>query len=111
MTSLFNKLRYTVDILGADATTVVLSGVAAGFEELGGRELKDAQSINSETQVLVTVRWDATITASCFVRFEGALYPILYKRDPGKPNPVTAKGEVSRGMLLELYAHRQNEGL
>lgn len=109
MNSIFNKLVSSADILAADATTVLLPGVAAGFEELSGRALELAQLHNSETTVRVTVCWNVAIVSSCYVRFEGVPYPVDYVRDPGVPNPDVKLGQVRRGMLLELYAHRLND--
>lgn len=109
MDSLFNKMRYAGNILAGDATTVVLSDVAMGIEELDGRELKDAQNLNNRTNVRFTVRHNVLIASSCFVQFEGALYPVDYVRDPGVPKPKP--GEVRRHTLMELYAHRNQDGV
>ncbi len=110
MDSLFNKLRYTADILAADHSTVVLAGVAAGFEELSGRSLELAQLHSSECTARFTVRWDANISANCYVNFEGVLYPVDSVRDPGVAKPDRTKGQVPRGTLLEIYAHRIQDG-
>lgn len=110
MQSIFNKLRYTADILAADHSTVLLASVAAGFEELSGRALELAQLHSSECTVRFTVRWDASIESNCFVQFEGAIYPVDGVRDPGKMTPDPKRGEVQRGILLEVYAHRIQDG-
>lgn len=107
MKSLFNKLRFTADILAADHSTTVLAQVAAGFEELSGRALELAQLHSSECSVRFTVRWDVTITSNCYVQFEGGLYPIDYIRDPGN---VDQQDGLTRGILMEIYAHRIQDG-
>jgi hypothetical protein len=110
MDSLFNKLRYTADILAADNSTVILAGVAVGFEELSGRSLELAQLHSSECTVRFTARWDATILSNCYLVFEGATYPVDTVRDPGVASPDRTKGQVPRGTLLEIFAHRIQDG-
>jgi hypothetical protein len=110
MDSLFNKLRYTADVLASDHSTVLLASIAAGFEELSGRDLEQAQLHSSEVQVRFTVRPDVSISAACYVAFEGATYAVDYLRDPGKSSPSTDRGEVPRGALTEIYAHRIQDG-
>src|ERR1051326_1420332 len=101
MESLFNKLRFTADILASDHSTTLLSSVACGFEELSGRALELAQLHSSEVQVRFTVRPDVSINSSCYVVFEGTTYAVDYLRDPGKMNPDASRGEVPRGALTE----------
>lgn len=110
MESLFNKLRFTADVLASDHSTTLLSSVAAGFEELTGRALELARFHSSEVQVRFTVRPDVSITSSCYVVFEGGTYAVDYLMDPGKASPDINKGEVPRGALAEIYAHRIQDG-
>lgn len=110
MKSLFNKMRSSADILAADAVTTVLSGIAAGQEELSGRALELAQLHSSVCNVRFTVRYSALITATCIVKFNGAFYPIDYVRDPGQPAPDTKNGEIGQGQVMEIYAHRVRQG-
>lgn len=110
MDSLFNKLRYTADVLASDHSTVVLASAAVGFEELSGKDLELAQLHSSEVQVRFTVRPDVGITSSGYLAFEGSTYAIDYLMDPGKAAPNMSKGEVPRGTLTEIYAHRIQDG-
>jgi hypothetical protein len=93
-----NELMYSADILAADGTATLASGIRAGLEDLAGRLLEQAQLVASETSHMVLFNfWDATVlTESCYLRIEGVLYVVDYKIDPRQPRP---------NMWLEVYCH------
>lgn len=109
----FNKVHggQRVNILAADHSTVVLSGIKAGKEELSGRQLEEAQDLAAQVNIRFTVRYTTAIQHSHYVQdAAGDLYPIIYLRDPGVPDPAWERGQVRPGKVLELYTYRINAG-
>lgn len=95
-----SELQYTADILGPD-TSVLISGVRAGVQDLMGRRLEQAQLIASETShMLLFHTGDITgyLTDSGYIDCDGTRYIVDYTLDPRKPRP---------GMWTEVYAHAE----
>jgi hypothetical protein len=93
-----NELNYQANILAADGSTVLATGIAAGIEDLTGRRLEQAQLSAPETSHMILFRaLDAlTLTADGYVSIEGVLYIVDYFIDPRKPRAGTWK---------EVYCH------
>lgn len=72
----------TQDEYGAQSTAWAdVKTVWAAVEPLNGRELLSAQTVHSETDTRITVRYTSISTANRIV-FEGVVYDILNVIDP-----------------------------
>lgn len=98
------ELRYTVDVLDVDGTTVLTPGIGAGITDLSGRRLEQAQLIAAETSHVILLRYaDAgQLPNQGYVRvtdpFTGTatLYIVDYTQDPREPRPR---------VWVEVYCH------
>ena len=57
--------------------TLAEAGIAAGVEELKGREFWDAQTINSEAAIRVVMRWRSDISADWQIEFNGRRFDLV----------------------------------
>jgi len=99
-----NTMRYRVDILAGDASTVLDETVPAGVEDLttmGNKRLEMARAISNVTTHIFTIRYTPDLVSSCYFVFNSALYAVDYITDPGTP---------FRQAFLEVYAHQVQDG-
>lgn len=98
-----NQLEYQGNILGPDGSTVLVSGVACGVEDLSGRRLEQAQLIAAETSHMILMRTGdaALLTDAGYISVEGTLYVVDYRQDPRNPRPK---------MWIEVYCHVERSG-
>lgn len=94
-----SEFRYYGNVIGPDGTSIRITGVGLGLEDLQGRRLEQAQLTKPETSHVLTFRFgDVTgqLDESCYVQVEGVLYIVDYLRDPRNPRP---------NMWTEAYCH------
>ena len=97
-------LRYTVNLMDIDGSTVLVPNVGAGIEDLSGRRLEQAQLMAAETSHMVLLRYadglplpnqgyvQVTDPGSSAV----VLYIVDYIQDPRIPRPR---------VWTEVYCH------
>lgn len=98
-----SELRYTVDLLGTDAATL-LASVGAAINDLAGRRLEQAQLVSAETTHMILLRYaDAlSLPIQGYIRVTDpgsgvvTLYVVDYAQDPRQPRPR---------VWVEIYCH------
>ena len=98
------ELRYTVDLLDTDGSTVLLAGAGAGIEDLSGRRLEQAQLMSAETTHMILLRYldGKALPNQGYVRLTDpdtavvTLYIVDYLMDPRQPRPR---------VWTEVYCH------
>lgn len=98
-----SELRYTVELLGPDAQTV-LASAGAGIEDLSGRRLEQAQLQASETTHMILLRYadGLSLPIQGYVRVTDpgsgvvTLYAVDYAIDTRQPRPR---------VWIEFYCH------
>ena len=98
------ELRDTADLMDTDGTTVLVSQVGAGIQDLSGRRLEQAQLMSAETTHMVLLRYaDALpLPNQGYLQVtdpgSGAvtLYIVDYTQDPRVPRPR---------VWTEVYCH------
>lgn len=100
-----SELKFSADILGPDSS-LRISGIRVGVEDLTGRRLEQAQLIASETshQILVHTGDVTTLDPSCYMVVDGTTYVVDYLIDPF---PSRAQRP---GTWIEVYCHAENGG-
>lgn len=93
-----NELREQANILAADGSTVLASGVACGVTDIAGERQEQAQLDMPKTTHMILFRGaDATLLQpSGYIQVSGVLYIMDYPIDPRVPRP---------GVWLEAYCH------
>lgn len=97
-----NELNHTADILRADLTGIVQSGIRVELVDLTGRRLEQAQLVASETSHMFVMRFqDAEgMDKSCYIVCDGITYIVDYFTDPRVPR---------HRMWLEVYCHVEGQ--
>lgn len=103
------EIRYTVDLLRGDATTVVASGIGAGLTDLTGRQLEQAQLVAAETSHMLVLRYadGKDIPQRGYVRLvdpgslQTTLFIVDYILDTRDPRPR---------VWIEVYCHVEKAG-
>lgn len=101
-------LRYTADLMDTDGTTVLVSQVGAGIDDLSGRSLEQAQLMSAETTHMVLLRYTdgLPLPNQGYVQVtdpgSGAvtLYIVDYVQDPRVPRPR---------VWTEVYCHVERD--
>ena len=105
-----SEMRYDADILDADGSTVIQTGLGAGVTDLAGRQLVQAQLVSAETTHMVLLRYlDALqLPARGYLSITdpgtlvATLYVVDYTQDPRVPRPR---------VWTEVYCHVERAGL
>jgi hypothetical protein len=98
-----NDLRDIGNLVAADGSTAIATGVACGVSDLNGRRLEQAQLIASETSHMILFRAAdvAALPDSGYVQVDGLLYVVDYRQDPRRPRA---------GMWTEIFCHVERAG-
>jgi hypothetical protein len=98
------EIRYTVDILDVDGSTVLAPGIGAGISDLAGRRLEQAQLISAETSHMILLRYADSLSLpnQGYIQMAdpntgtATLYIVDYTQDPREPRPR---------VWVEVYCH------